>query len=364
MKITKIETITIGLPFENPGPESSFAISDKNKLRTLLIKIETDKGIIGWGEAFGYTSIETTKAALHSMIIPLLIGRTIESKNDIEIINKELHLKLHIFGRYGITMFALSGIDIALWDILGKAENKSIAELLGGLKTQSLKAYASLFLYDNAEATAKVSLEAKNEGYHIIKLHENTMAPIQASRNAIGDTALMVDVNCVWSEDHMEEIIDTLKDAKLYWLEEPLWPPENYSGLSKLREQGLTIASGENACTAYQFDEMISNKTADILQPSVTKVGGISEIIKIAALRKNDCRVVPHSPYFGPGFMATLQVIGALTPESEIERLYVDLKADLYYGVSNIDKDGRIFIPNGPGLGAEPNLDIIEKYLF
>jgi L-alanine-DL-glutamate epimerase-like enolase superfamily enzyme len=174
----------------------------------------------------------------------------------------------------------------------------------------------------------------------------------------------MVDVNCVWSEDHMEEIIDTLKEAKLYWLEEPLWPPENYSGLSKLREQGLTIASGENACTAYQFDEMISNKTADILQPSVTKVGGISEIIKIAALKKNDCRVVPHSPYFGPGFMATLQVIGALTPESEIERLYVDLKADLYDGVSNIDKDGKIFIPNGPGLGAEPNLDIIEKYLF
>ena len=216
MKITKIETITIGLPFENPGPESSFAISDKNKLRTLLIKIETDKGIIGWGEAFGYTSIETTKAALHSMIIPILIGKTIENKNDIEIINKELQLKLHIFGRYGITMFALSGIDIALWDILGKAENKSIAELLGGLKTQSLTAYASLFLYDNAEATAKVSLEAKNEGYDIIKLHENTMAPIQASRNAIGDTALMVDVNCVWSEDHMEEIIDTLMEAKLY----------------------------------------------------------------------------------------------------------------------------------------------------
>ena len=90
----------------------------------------------------------------------------------------------------------------------------------------------------------------------------------------------------------------------------------------------------------------------------------LAEIIKIAALKKNDCRVVPHSPYFGPGFMATLQVIGALTPESEIERLYVDLKADLYDGVSNIDKDGRIFIPNGPGLGAEPDLDIIEKYLF
>ena len=362
MKITKIETITVGLPFENPGPESSFAIAEKNILNSLLIKIETDQGIIGWGEAFGYTSIETTKAALHSMIIPHLIGKTIETNDDIQRINKELHLKLHVFGRYGITMFALSGIDIALWDILGKAENKSISELLGGLKVNSLKAYASLFLYDDAEATAKVSLEAKNKGYDIIKLHENKIAPIKSSREAIGDTALMVDVNCVWSEDHMEEIRNTLTEAKLYWLEEPIWPPENYSGLSKIRDQGFIIASGENACTAYQFEEMISNKAADILQPSVTKVGGISEIVKIAALKKNNCRVVPHSPYFGPGFMATLQVIGALTPDSEIERLYVNLKADLYNGASNIDSKGNISIPNGPGLGMEPNIEIIEKY--
>ena len=362
MKISTIDTIIIGLPFENPGPESSFAIAEKNILSSLLIRIQTDKGIIGWGESFGYTSIETTKAALQSMVIPQLIGKKIESIDDINIINKELQLKLHIFGRYGITMFALSGIDIALWDIIGKIENKSIATLLGGLKTNALTAYASLFLYDDAEATAKVSIKAKNEGYQIIKLHENTMDPIKSSRDAIGDTSLMVDVNCVWSEKHMEEILNPLKEAKLYWLEEPIWPPENYKGLSKLRDEGITIASGENACTSYQFEEMISNNAADILQPSVTKVGGISEIIKISNLKRNNNRVVPLSPYFGPGFMATLQVIGALTPDSEIERLYVDLKADLYNGTSNIDSKGNISIPNGPGLGMEPNLEIVEKY--
>ena len=124
--------------------------------------------------------------------------------------------------------------------------------------------------------------------------------------------------NCVWSEKHVKEILNPLKEAKLYWLEEPLWPPENYTGLSKLRNKGITIASGENACTSYQFEEMISNNAADILQPSVTKVGGISEIIKISKLKKNNNRVVPHSPYFGPGFIATLQVIGALIPDSEI----------------------------------------------
>ena len=362
MKISKIDTIIIGLPFENPGPESSFAIAEKNILSSLLIRIETDKGIIGWGESFGYTSIETTKAALQSMVIPKLIGKKIESIDDINNINKELQLKLHIFGRYGVTMFALSGIDIALWDIIGKIENKSIATLLGGLKTNSLTAYASLFLYDDANATAKVSTKAKNDGYEIIKLHENTMDPIKSSRDAIGDTSLMVDVNCVWSEKHVKEILNPLKEAKLYWLEEPIWPPENYKGLSKLRDEGMTIASGENACTSYQFEEMISNNAADILQPSVTKVGGISEIIKISKLKKNNNRVVPHSPYFGPGFIATLQVIGALIPDSEIERLYVDLKADLYDGASNIDENGRIHIPNGPGLGIEPNLETIEKF--
>ncbi|HIG09273.1 MAG TPA: mandelate racemase/muconate lactonizing enzyme family protein [Alphaproteobacteria bacterium] len=363
MKITKIETITIDLPFENPGPKSPFVIAIDNTLSSLLIRIETDKGIVGWGEAFGYNCLEATKTTLHTMIIPQLIGKTIENKNDIELINKELQLKLHVFGRYGITMFALSGIDIALWDILGKAENKSIAKLLGGLKTDVLTAYASLFLYDNAEATAKVSLKAKSEGYEIIKLHENTIAPIQSSRSAIGDTHLMVDVNCVWSEDHTNEIIEELKEANLYWLEEPIWPPENFVGLSKLRKQGITIATGENACTSYQFKEMISQNAADILQPSVTKVGGISEIIKISALKKSNCRVVPHSPYFGPGFIATLQVIGALNPDSEIERLYVDLKADIYNGISNINSDGKILIPNGPGLGIEPDLETIEQYI-
>ena len=78
-------------------------------------------------------------------------------------------------------------------------------------------------------------------------------------------------------------------------------------------------------------------------------------------LKKKNNRVVPHSPYFGPGFMATLQVIGALIPESEIERLYVDLKADLYDGASNIDENGRIHIPNGPGLGMEPDLEVIDS---
>tara|TARA_B100001939_G_C16942781_1_gene618981 strand:- start:3498 stop:3830 length:333 start_codon:yes stop_codon:yes gene_type:complete len=107
---------------------------------------------------------------------------------------------------------------------------------------------------------------------------------------------------------------------------------------------------------------MISNNASDILQPSVTKVGGISEIIKINNLKLRNSRIVPHSPYFGPGFMATLQIIGSLTPESEIERLYVDLKADLYNGASNIDSKGNISIPNGHGLGMEPNIEIIEKY--
>ena len=141
---------------------------------------------------------------------------------------------------------------------IGKIENKSIAELLGGLKTESIPAYASLFLYNDAEATARVSLKAKNEGYQIVKLHENTISPIQSSRIAIGETSLMVDVNCVWSEEHTYDILDSLKDANLYWLEEPIWPPENFSGLSKLRNKGLTIATGENACTAYQFEEIIS----------------------------------------------------------------------------------------------------------
>ena len=362
MIISSLDTIIVDLPFKNPGPPSGFGGKEWTTITSLLVRIETDKGIVGWGEAFGFNCVTSTEKTIQDLIKPLLIGCKIETPQDIEEISNMLQLKLHIFGRYGITIFAISGIDIALWDICGKSNNKPIAELLGGIKSQSLTAYASLFKYDIADDTKNVSLRALEDGYNIIKLHENLIEPIEATRNAIGNNIkLMVDVNCAWKEEDISKILQQLLDCKLYWLEEPIWPPENFQGLANLRKQGLVISTGENACTHWQFKEIITQKAADIIQPSVTKVGGVTEMKKISQLDLTKVRMVPHAPYFGPGFVATLHVLTALSPNSEIERLYMNLEQDLYKGLSNIDSKGNIFVPTDPGLGMEPDLEVINS---
>ena len=173
----------------------------------------------------------------------------------------------------------------------------------------------------------------------------------------------MLDVNCTWSESFILENINEISELDLYWLEEPVWPPENYDFLARLREEGLRIACGENACTSIQFLEIFKNKSINIAQPSVTKVGGISELIKIIKLTDiYKINIIPHAPYFGPGFLASLQVISALLPESIIERLYTNLESDPYNGVSIPNSDGVIKIPEGPGLGLDPDITILDQF--
>ena len=131
MKIKSIKAITLGMPFSHGGKKVIFHGKEWKRLEFNLVKIETDKGITGWGEAFGYTSWKAVKIAIEDMVAPLLIGKDIINIPDLLL---SLQKSLHLFGRYGITMFAISGVEIALWDALGKKKNKPIHELLGKKK--------------------------------------------------------------------------------------------------------------------------------------------------------------------------------------------------------------------------------------
>ena len=134
MKITNIEAIPIPIPFTQGGNSTNFIAGEGHELGHLLVKVETDSGITGYGEAFGFNAIHTTKTAIDTLVSPMAIGR---DPLQIEAIMKELSVKTHILGRYGVTMFALSGLDIALWDIRAKEENLPVSELLGGAEARS-----------------------------------------------------------------------------------------------------------------------------------------------------------------------------------------------------------------------------------
>lgn len=362
MKIAKVETIALKVPFEFGGARGGWGGRDWVTNDILLVKVETDSGITGWGEAFCYSCLEATEAAVLQMIVPNVIGR---DAGDIARLSRDVQQSLHLFGRYGITLFALSGVDIALWDIAGKAAGLPLHRLLGGTGRAGIPAYASLFKYgDREQVAARVRL-ALDQGYRHIKLHEKTEPEVRAAREAAGSgVPLMVDTNCPWTPEEARRMTLRLKPYDLHWLEEPIFPPEDFRSLARLRQEtGVPLAAGENACTAFQFHDMLTLGAVDYAQPSVTKVGGISEFLKVAALAEaHGIPVMPHSPYFGPGFLATLQLMAAHpTPGGLVERFHLDLEASLY-GDWITPRDGAFGIPPGPGLGLDPDPAVIKTY--
>lgn len=322
MRIDRVDTEIIQQPWDTGGRTQNIGGGDWSSLSVLMVKVVTDQGVTGVGEAFSYNCLDAVKAAVETMIAPRITGREV---NDIREFNTGLQQELHLFGRYGITLFALSGIDIALWDAKSKIEGRPLYELLGGAKRKTITAYASFFRYGDHHVVEKVCKQAIDEGYTHFKLHELDHACIDAARKTIGnDAPLMLDLNCPWRADSAIDNVSKLKPFSPYWVEEPVFPPEDFRALAHCREQtGLRLAAGENACTAEEFRKMMDAQAVDYVQPSVTKVGGISEFLGVLELA--DARgvsVMPHSPYFGPGLLATLHLSLSMQQTPLLERFY------------------------------------------
>ncbi len=361
MKISRAEAIQLSIPFSAGEPRAGWDGQAWRGLDCVLIRLETESGLVGWGEAFSYNCRRAVAAAFEDMVAPVVLGR---SASDIAGLMAELQQCLHLFGRYGITLFALSGLDIALWDLAAKAADLPLARLLGGSGGGEVPGYASLFRYGDPDVVAERTTAALGEGYRYIKLHEIREPEVAAARAAAGpEVPIMLDTNCPWTPAGAREMARQLKPYDLLWLEEPIFPPEDFTALARLRADcGIAIAAGENVCTAYQFRDMFAAGAVDYAQPSVTKVGGISEFRKVAALAESaGVALMPHAPYFGPGFLATLQLMAALPESGLAEWFYLDREACLY-GDAIRPRDGVFRVPDGPGLGVEPDPDVIKDY--
>src|SRR5207248_7502567 len=181
-----------------------------------------------------------------------------------------------------------------------------------------------LLKYRDPERVAARTKLATQQGYTYIKLHETEEAEVRAAREAAGaDVRIMVDTNCPWTPEEARRMTLKLRPYDLHWLEEPIFPPEDFTALARLRAgTGVALAAGENNCTSFQFRDMFSANAVDYAQPSVTKVGGVTEFLKVPTLADAaGVTLMPHSPYFGPGFLPTLQLIAApVSPERMIHR--------------------------------------------
>ena len=256
-----------------------------------------------------------------------------------------------------------SDLDIALWDIAGKIAGVPLYRLLGGASRTDLPAYASLLRYGEAKAVAFYTEQALARGYRHIKLHEITPPEIAAARDVAGaGVPIMVDTNCPWTVAEAVAMARRLAPLDLHWLEEPVWPPENLTGLAEVRVRGgIPTAAGENYGTVWEFRRAFEAGALTYAQPSVTKVGGVTGLRAVMALAETfGVQVVPHSAYFGPGLLASIHCIAAMPTESLVERFYCDF-ADNPLGDAIHPTRGRIAVPQGPGLGIDPDPRFIDK---
>lgn len=361
MKITAIHGHYVRIPCDMGAPLDDMGGIAFPTMDHLLIEVRTDAGITGWGEAFGHSIIPATLAALETYVAPWFIGK---DPTPVAALHRAAQQTFHLFGRNGPVVYAHSGIDIALWDIAAKRAGAPLHRLLGGAARSEVRAYASLLRYGKPEIVERICRGCVAEGYRHIKLHEIATDAVLAARVGTGPgIGIANDVNCPWTVAEATAMEQAYRPAGLAWLEEPLFPPEDHTGLARVREKSTTrIAAGENAAGVHDFRNMFERGAIDIAQPSVTKIGGITEMRKIIALAEaHSVELVPHCAYFGPGNLASIHIVASLATDTMLERLYVNLEASPY-GTSMDAKNGMVPVPQGPGLGVEPDMRVVEKY--
>jgi L-alanine-DL-glutamate epimerase-like enolase superfamily enzyme len=360
MKITGIQAIPLAIPMKPMTPPSTWAAGTRKQI---IVRVLTDAGISGIGEAFAYGAPLAVCSVIDESLAPMLAG---QDPLGIEALADLMHRGTMIYGRRGLGMFAISGVEIALWDLLGKVRNVPVYELLGGAVRPRLPVYASLLRYDSPGDVAQACRHYAAQGFRMLKLHQTDVESVKAAREAVGPAVeLMLDTNCPWEPDQALAMAQALAPYRLFWLEEPVWPPEDYTGLARVAAATDTpIALGENESTLFGFREIVERRAGDILQPSVTKVGGISEFKKIAALgQAANLPIAPHAFYFGPGLAATLHVAATFGGDMPVEFPTGEYETPLLARPITA-RDGWVEVPRGPGLGVEVNEEAIRRYPY
>jgi L-alanine-DL-glutamate epimerase-like enolase superfamily enzyme len=361
VKITRIEPFFIGIPYDHGAPKPILGTGlVRTTMDAVYVRVDTDEGVSGWGESFGFSACPVTVAAFERLVTPLAIGR---DPTDIAGLMLDLRKRTQSSGLNGPVGFALSGIDIALWDIAGKRAGKPVHALLGGTAKTRIPAYASLLRLNTSEHVSHVCGIALERGYRHVKLHERTRDAAEAARATIGpDIGLMLDTNCTFTPEKATAFARDLKPYALDWLEEPIFPADDYAALAALRREGIPIAAGENLGNLNEVRRLVAAGAVDIVQPDPVKMGGISECWKALQLaERRGVRAEPHTPYYGPGLIAGLHMIAAMAGEVMSEFFFTDLEAQPLGGAS-VPQDGFLAVPTEPGLGITVDETVLREY--
>jgi L-alanine-DL-glutamate epimerase-like enolase superfamily enzyme len=370
VKITEVEAIILRQPVVDG------AIADGSQ-DDLIVRIHTDEGITGIGEVD--SAPEVVKAvfdAPHSHYIAtglrhVLIG---QDPFDIEGLWRRMYLGSVYYGRRGAAMHAISGVDIALWDIKGKKLGKPVCDLLGDRKRDRVRPYASLLMPDTEAAVAASVERLLAMGFTAIKLgwgpigndEANDVRLASAAKRAAGDAEILIDAGFGYGADAQRAIrvARKLEELGIYWLEEP-FEPDEFDAYAQLADAvDLRVAAGEEEATRWGFRELIERGRVDVIQPDVTRCGGLSEALRIArAAERDGIPVVPHAWKSGVIKAASLHLNAVLetayfqeycVAETPINRLLTRERMPV--------ANGFVDVPSKPGLGIELDPEILARY--
>jgi D-galactarolactone cycloisomerase len=368
MKITDVQTIRLRARIPTDG--QVFSRSGVRSTRsTTLVRVDTDEGISGIGSASG--NGELIEVIVTKVIKPLLVGMdpteidTIWDKAYVRGGHKE-------FGTRGIGVVALSGVDIALWDILGKAHGVPLYQLLGGKCRDKVPVYATALYPEEPSKVARRARGFADQGFHGVKIKvgfdlDQDIRIVRAVREELGkDFIVMTDANQGYSVDVALKASDAFADCGAYWLEEPLFV-EDIQGHAILREKSKTpIAVGENLHMCYAFENFIMRGAVDFIQPDVARAGGITEIRKITALAaRHKVPVSFHTWGDGVALAASVHLSAALKDciVMELDYTYNPLREELLREPFKV-QSGFLIPPEKPGLGIELNPNALERFAF
>jgi L-alanine-DL-glutamate epimerase-like enolase superfamily enzyme len=368
MKITRVEPIHLRLPDVNERCDGS--------QETLVVKVHTDEGIVGVGEAD--TSALVGKAAIEAPLSHKIcrgLAECVVGQDPFEI-DRLVHRMYEgsiFFGRQGAAIQAMSGVEIALWDVVGKAVGRPVYQLLGGGFRKTFRAYASILFGDTPAETERVGRALAARGFRAVKFgwgpmgqsEASDLAHVRAARQSVGpDVELMVDAGLCWDTATAIRRARQFEPFNLTWLEEPLHP-DNLAGYARLVAQApMRIAAGEEICDVKEFEQMMDVGGIDVVQVDVTRVGGLARSKRIgwgSAERHRLC--VNHSYKTGVNIAASLHFVAAL-PNTHYFEYCVEpgaLRQHLTKQQFPVI-DGNIVVPEEPGLGIELDDEVVARY--
>ena len=343
-----------------------------------IVEISTDEGITGWGECYGPAAVN--KALIETQYRARVIGR---DPFDVEVVWEDLYNRIKDYGAQGFSITALSGIDIALWDVIGRAVNRPIHKLIGGAHRTEVQAYATGLYFIDMDRLVEEAVEEAEKyagmGFRAIKMKIGLGDPaldlrrVAAVRRAIGpEVKLAVDANHCFTVPQAIRLGRDMEDLDLMWFEEPISPEDHDGYIAVTNALDMAVAGGENDFTRWGFRDIIARKAMDIVQPDLCAAGGISECRKIAALASaHGVECVPHAWGSAIGLAATVQFLAALPdtppafrpqpPMLEFEQTPNPLRDHLAKDPI-VQKEGIVRVPDGPGLGIEVDRAVLAQY--